>query len=99
MLRLGSLALRDISANTAVTHEAAVFIERRNAGNGYIPLAAVRRRTGQLKIPERKVRVDHGPVLAPSLLVRLYVRDLPARLTDFGSRYGRVQLFGKFLTG
>ena len=98
MLRLGALALGDVAADTPVAHEAPDFIEHRDAGHGDVARAAVRSRAGELEIPEWEVRVERGPVLAPSLFVGLDVRDLPAGLADLGSGCRRVgQPFGKFL--
>ena len=85
VLRLGALALGDVAADTAVAHEAPDLIERRDAGNGDVARAAVRSRAGELEIPEWQVRVERGPVLAPSLFIGLDVRDLPAGLADLGS--------------
>jgi hypothetical protein len=45
-----------------------------------------------------EVRVERGPVLAPSLFVGLDVRDLPAGLAELGAACRRVgQPFGKLL--
>ena len=44
------------------------------------------------------MRLERGPVLAPSLFVGLDVRDLPAGLADLGSACRRVgHPFGKLL--
>ena len=55
-------------------------------GPPLVAVAAVGRRPRELEITERQVGLERGPVPAPSLLVRLEVRHLPARLADLRAR-------------
>ena len=90
VLSLGALAIGDVAADTPVAREAPRFVEHRDARNGNIAYAAVGGAAGQLKIPEREVRVHGGSVLAPGFFIGLDVRNFPARLADFRTRRRRV---------
>ena len=89
-LRLGELAVGDMAADAAVADEPPEFVEDRHPGNRHVALAPVGRRTRELEILEREMRVERGPVPAPSLFVGLEVRNFPSRLADLRAGRRRV---------
>src|SRR5262249_34011836 len=96
ILRL--LALGDMPANSPVADKTSSPVEYRQPGDGYIALAAIGRRSRELKISEWQVGIEGLAVLAPALLVRLEVGHFPPCLADLGAWGRRVnKAFGELL--
>src|SRR5208283_3890655 len=92
---LDSFALGGIPRDAAVSDEAPLLIEHRQARGGHVALATVLHRPRQLEITERKVRVERLTVTPPGFFVRRQVGQFPTRLANLGARRRRVaETFG-----
>src|SRR5208282_4781792 len=93
-----ALALADVAADTAVADESSGLVKRGHAGHRHVPLAPFRRRARKLEVAEREMGIERRAVLAPGFLVRLEIRNLPARLADLGTvRWSIDESIAKFL--
>ena len=93
------LALRDVPPDAAVAGEAPVFIKDRQPRDGYVALATVGRRSRELEVTERQVRVKRLPMLAPGFCIGLQIGHFPARLAELGApRRSIDNAFGELLT-
>src|ERR1700688_1973702 len=97
-LVLRPLAFGDVPSDPPIADEASRPVKYRQPRDRHVALAAIGRRSSELKISEWQVRIECLTVLAPALLVRLKVGHFPPSLADLGARRRRVsKAFGKLL--
>ena len=76
-LVLRPLAFGDVPSDPAIADEASSPVKYRQPRDRHVALAAIGRRSSELKISEWQVRIECLTVLAPALLVRLKVGHFP----------------------